>query len=86
MDSTIRQFRGSVPLKLGLFFVPLVGCRPFLPQNFVLGALFASNEVLETHIAPFLDQLNAFERFCLSGAVFLIVGPTMIQTPLEFCI
>ena len=31
-------------------------------QNFVLGALFGPNEMLETHIAPFLDQVSAFEQ------------------------
>ena len=31
------------------------------------GALFCPNEVLETHLAPFLDQLSALEQnknFC----------------------
>ena len=32
-----------------------------LLNNFVFGTLFGLNEVLETHLAPFLDQLSASE-------------------------
>ena len=54
------------------------GCRPFVvrgwaplvfgflelfTQNFVLGALFGPNEVLETHLALFLDVLTVLEQF-----------------------
>ena len=31
-----------------------------LPQNFVFGALSGPNEVLEMHLAPFLDQLKVY--------------------------
>ena len=34
----------------------------YTPQNFVLRALFGPNEVLETLLAQFLDQVSAFDQ------------------------
>ena len=38
------------------------GPLSILPKNIVLGAFFSPNELLETHLAPFLDKLSAFEQ------------------------
>ena len=47
---------GGAPLNGG--WRPLLwGPLTILPQNFVLGALFGPNEVLETQVVPFLDQI-----------------------------
>ena len=52
---------GGAPLNGG--WRPLLwGPLTILPQNFVLGALFGPNEVLEMHITPFQDQQSALEQ------------------------
>ena len=49
--------RGEAPLVVGMrrpsWWVPFNNLTP----KICLGALFGPNEVLETHVAPFLDQL-----------------------------
>ena len=47
------------------WLTPTTRGAPFLailPPNFVFGALFGPDEVLETHLAPFLNQITVLEQ------------------------
>ena len=56
------------------------GPLTILPKDFVYGALFGPYVVLETHIAPFLDQLCVLEQQKNIVTVPLRVVPNSVHS------
>ena len=77
MYSFHLKFSSTDPLKRWSFiYIPLVapswwvswwGPITIFGPKFCSGALFGPNEVLETHLAPFLNQISALEQKKFAG-------------------
>ena len=62
-QNTKGSVGGCPPFVVGGWAPLVVGFLELFTQNFVLGALFGPNEVLETHLALFLDLPDVLEQF-----------------------